>query len=381
MAIGSDRPLVTVCIPAWQAADFIDATLGFARGQTHGSLRILVSIDASSDRTEELCRRHAREDPRVEVMAHRTRIGWAANINSLLDAVESEYFFIYPHDDVIDARYVEVLLQRLAGVPEAASAQCNVLAVDPQGRQYISPGSSHEGPAHERIIASLVGHAVGEPLRSLTRTAYAADVRFPQTSRIGFEAHVAYQARLFAAGPTLHVPEVLYWRLGRRRGGMTESWKRFSIDELLADQRTNAEDCLHLIERQSVSPAQREMMVFALHVNLMQAIRRYESASRAPTLVDPRSVCASFAYEGIPPGIAVLPPALRRSVRRAYAYLVRAETVHHLRRRAIRPAARRMSSLGVRSGATVAAHRVWRRMRRRPRPVVLPPEVRARLQQ
>ena len=43
-----DATAVSVCIPAWRAAEFIDRTLRCARAQTHDALRIVVSIDLSA---------------------------------------------------------------------------------------------------------------------------------------------------------------------------------------------------------------------------------------------------------------------------------------------------------------------------------------------
>ncbi|NNC42690.1 MAG: glycosyltransferase family 2 protein, partial [Acidimicrobiia bacterium] len=96
----TSAPQVTVCIPTYQSESFIERTLGHASTQTHQNLRILVSVDQSEDATEEICRRYAAADSRFEVYAHESRLGWAHNLNFLLDKVESEFFFIYFHDDI-----------------------------------------------------------------------------------------------------------------------------------------------------------------------------------------------------------------------------------------------------------------------------------------
>ena len=75
--------VVSVCIPAYQAESFIDRTLHCAREQTYELQRIIVSIDASDDKTEEMCRSHAGDDNRIEVHAHTERLGWVDNINYL----------------------------------------------------------------------------------------------------------------------------------------------------------------------------------------------------------------------------------------------------------------------------------------------------------
>lgn len=93
---------VNVCIPAYEAEEFIDRTLRCARAQTFEDIRILVSIDVSADDTEGVCRTHAAEDERVEVLAQPRRLGWAGNVNFLLERAGGEFAFLYFHDDLIE---------------------------------------------------------------------------------------------------------------------------------------------------------------------------------------------------------------------------------------------------------------------------------------
>ena len=72
---------VTICIPAWHAEPFIARTLACARAQTHKNLRILVSVDQSTDGTEAVCRSQAAEDSRIEVRVQKERLGWSRNAN------------------------------------------------------------------------------------------------------------------------------------------------------------------------------------------------------------------------------------------------------------------------------------------------------------
>jgi glycosyltransferase involved in cell wall biosynthesis len=113
---------VSVCIPAYEAAAFIDRTLACARRQTHARLRILVSIDASEDATESICRRHAAGDPRIEVLAQPRRLGWSENANAVLARVRTPFCFLYFHDDIIVPDYVARLREALLQRPDAASA-------------------------------------------------------------------------------------------------------------------------------------------------------------------------------------------------------------------------------------------------------------------
>jgi len=60
--------LVTVIVPAFNAAATIDETLRSVRVQTHQQLEIIVVDDGSRDATAEIVRRHAEEDPRIRLI-------------------------------------------------------------------------------------------------------------------------------------------------------------------------------------------------------------------------------------------------------------------------------------------------------------------------
>ncbi len=98
---------VTICIPTWQAASFIDRTLSCARAQTYPLLRIVVSVDRCDDGTLALCQAHAKNDSRLEVIVQADRLGWSGNANAALDRARSEFFCLYFHDDVITPDYVD----------------------------------------------------------------------------------------------------------------------------------------------------------------------------------------------------------------------------------------------------------------------------------
>ncbi len=70
-------PLVSVIIPAKDEEATLDECLTAARAQEYPRLEILVVDDRSHDRTLEIARRHAAEDPRVRVIRNdRLPRGW-----------------------------------------------------------------------------------------------------------------------------------------------------------------------------------------------------------------------------------------------------------------------------------------------------------------
>ncbi|QFZ16928.1 glycosyltransferase [Saccharothrix syringae] len=75
---------VTVVVPARDEERVIDRCLSGLREQDYPDLRIVVVDDASADRTAEVVRRHAEEDPRVRlVQSAGPPSGWAGKVHAL----------------------------------------------------------------------------------------------------------------------------------------------------------------------------------------------------------------------------------------------------------------------------------------------------------
>ena len=189
---------VSICIPAWQSESFIERTLHCAAMQTHKSLQILVSVDHSEDATGVICESFARKDFRVSVFIQRERLGWARNVNFLLERVRSPFFFLYFHDDLIDPDYTRRLLKTLSKYPDAMSCHCDMGHFG--GSDYVSQGRTYTGSAAQRLATFLVTPTRGSPLRSLTRSAaLGKNLRLPTNAIGGFWANEPYLMRLVAA--------------------------------------------------------------------------------------------------------------------------------------------------------------------------------------
>ncbi len=313
---------VSVCIPAWRASGFIDQTLRCAREQTHDALRIVVSIDLSDDGTEEICRAHARDDGRVEVHTHCERLGWARNVNFLLDHVDTELAFLYFHDDIIEPMYTERLVGALRERPDATSAHCDMRHFG--ASNWVNPGRQYEGTAVERVVTFLVAPHRGSLLRSVLRRTILDDgLRMPTGSRAGVWANEPFLMKLVAAGPASWVPETLYRRWDKREGGLTDGWLSLGVDEIIDGHRVNAEYALAVIDGMRPSPEQRAVLLFALFVNMAGRMRDAERTYDAPTVSPPERLLPVFAGMTVPPALHTLPAPLRTWAEGAYDRLLR----------------------------------------------------------
>lgn len=301
---------VTICIPTWEAEGFIDRTLGCARNQTYANTRILVSVDQSGDATTEICKAHAREDARIEVFPQSTRLGWAGNVNFLLDRVSTEFYYIYFHDDLIEPTYTARLLKALHKRPDAASVHCDMGHFG--GSDHVSVGRDYEGTAGQRLISFLFSAQKGSPLRSMTRaTALDTGLRLPTEAEGGLWANQPFLMTLLAAGPALRVPEILYRRWDKRSGGLTDLWARYSLDQVISGFRTNARICFDILDSVGPTQIEKNLMTFGLYIYLMSQIRRAEYTFGAQTPLKPEALHPRFRDVLVPDALSQFTPQVR----------------------------------------------------------------------
>jgi glycosyltransferase involved in cell wall biosynthesis len=319
-------PDVSICIPTWQSQAFIERTLRFALGQTHRNLRVLVSVDHGSDDTAAICRSVAADDPRLELFEQPERLGWARNVNVLLDAVRTETFFLYFHDDVIVPQYTERMLTALRDHPEAASAHCSMGHFG--ASDHVSEAGDYPAGTARRLAWFLSSPLRGSPLRSLTRSSVLArGVRLPTDAVDGLWANEPYLLRLLSAGPAVGVRETLYFRWDKRAGGLTEGWSRLPLEQAYAGYRANIDSLFAAIDAAPISEAERAALRFCVFVQVVPRIRRIESEHRVAAARALDQLHPAFGGLASSPPLGILGEEIASLLQRRHAELMAGETV------------------------------------------------------
>jgi glycosyltransferase involved in cell wall biosynthesis len=88
----ADYPLVSIGVPVYNEARFLDASLASLRRQDYPNLEIVVADNASSDGTLAICERHAAEDPRIRIERSAVNRGALANFHRALELAQGTYF-------------------------------------------------------------------------------------------------------------------------------------------------------------------------------------------------------------------------------------------------------------------------------------------------
>lgn len=140
------NPLISILIPAYNAANYLPECLDSVREQTYANLQIVVVDDGSSDDTHRIATDYAMIDSRIEVYLQDNQ-GVAAARNNLLDKAKGDYVLFVDADDWIEPDMIDALLS-MAHTTNADIAMC--------GNFTERPGQPTERCSKKRHPISLL---------------------------------------------------------------------------------------------------------------------------------------------------------------------------------------------------------------------------------
>jgi glycosyltransferase involved in cell wall biosynthesis len=91
---------VTVGLPVYNGEDYLEQAIQSILKQTFGDFELIISDNASTDRTQDICEQLARIDPRIRYVRLDTNCGAARNYQRVFHLSRSPYFKWAAHDDV-----------------------------------------------------------------------------------------------------------------------------------------------------------------------------------------------------------------------------------------------------------------------------------------
>jgi len=236
---------VTIGVPVYRGHAYLAETLACVARQTCREIDVLVSIDGPDPECEALVEPYL-ADSRFRMVVQPERLGWVGNINWLLAHADTEYWLFQQQDDIIDDRYVEMLVGHARRHPEAALIYSDM---NPFGRieGSFAPAPPVRDPSPlMRQMIMLHGHYAAFAFRGLARLdarRRAGPIRTNDCANFGVD--IAWVTALARTGELHHVPEPLY--LKRYHENNTESlWWSWPRETRLAAWPCHTADMLEV---------------------------------------------------------------------------------------------------------------------------------------
>jgi glycosyltransferase involved in cell wall biosynthesis len=148
----SHLPRVSVGIPVYNGEPFLAQALDSILGQTFGDFEVIISDNASTDRTQDICRMYMAQDTRIRYVRNDVNLGAAKNYNRVFDLSSGEYFKWAAADDLCAPNYLAKCVAILDRQPEVILCYPQTTIIDEHGnviRPYddgldlCSPSVSH----------------------------------------------------------------------------------------------------------------------------------------------------------------------------------------------------------------------------------------------
>lgn len=215
-------PLVSIGMPVYNGAVYLEEALESLLGQSHPRLEILISDNASDDGTQEICERFAASNACIKYVRQPTNRGPFANFNFVASLARGEYFMWAAHDDLWDSQWVERLLNRLA--PGVFVAIGRLVQIDSAGQTIRDYGDlSFEGPSWLRLTRYFFAEewaGKANLIYGLCRTRAVREIEFKARTVGGYGADMHFVFDCLRHGTAVCDPSVaLYKRYATPRRG------------------------------------------------------------------------------------------------------------------------------------------------------------------
>jgi glycosyltransferase involved in cell wall biosynthesis len=111
------KPFITICLPAWNAAVFLRQAIACVYAQTSDDWELLMVDDGSKDDTWAIMQEHA-DNPKVRILQNERNLGQAGVFNRMMGEIRGKWMILLAADDFIVPHTVATLKAELENQPE-----------------------------------------------------------------------------------------------------------------------------------------------------------------------------------------------------------------------------------------------------------------------
>ncbi len=229
-------PRVSVGMPVYNGERYVKAALDAVLTQTFRDFELIISDNASTDATGEICREYAARDPRIRYSRNDENIGAARNSNRTVELATGQYFKWAHHDDLCAPEFLLRCVQVLEQQPAAVLCYPQSRVIDEHGDFVSDPEDGLDLRATdpvERYRAFLRRYRGGNwwinPMFGVMRTEVIKKTRLDGSY---FAADVVLLSELALMGEFHELSERLLYRRRHPEGsGNLDPWEKAVFED------------------------------------------------------------------------------------------------------------------------------------------------------
>jgi glycosyltransferase involved in cell wall biosynthesis len=252
-------------MPVYNGANYVRVAIASCLDQDFADLELIITDNASTDETEEICREFAAKDSRVRYVRNPDNLGAAPNYNLGFGMARGRYFKWCAHDDFISRDYLSATVAALEAAPAATLAFTRTQCVDEAGAPLDLVGTESaaigDSDPHERFARALRQMGTCYAIFGLFRT---DALRKSSLHRPYYGSDRALLAELALLGPFVRTEKGLFFNREHQTRSVhlvkkaeRRTWQASGAARFAAAEHINF--ALHLLEiagrhKQVVSP-------------------------------------------------------------------------------------------------------------------------------
>jgi glycosyltransferase involved in cell wall biosynthesis len=129
----ASKPRVSIGMPVYNEERYIGEALDSLLSQSVKNFELIISDNASTDRTGEICLAYAAKDSRVRYYRTETNVGSIANFNRVFQLSNADYFFFASGHDLWHESFIARCLEILEHDPSVVLCYPATRWIEPDG--------------------------------------------------------------------------------------------------------------------------------------------------------------------------------------------------------------------------------------------------------
>ena len=203
--------LVTVGLAVFNGENYVAEAIESVLGQTYENFELLISDNASTDTTAEICQQYAAQDSRVRYHQNERNLGANPNFNSLVEPASGAFFKWMAHDDLIAPDYLEKCVTALQTNRDAVVCHTAVKVINERGELICINENKLQGTTSSRVSDRLGAMILEDPYCQSIFSLFRTDVlRRTRLFHVTHNGDRLLMVELAMQGPFGHIDEPLF---------------------------------------------------------------------------------------------------------------------------------------------------------------------------
>lgn len=207
----STAPRLTIGLPVYNGQNYVSESLDCLLNQSYTDFELIISDNASTDETQDICLDYSARDPRIRYVRQDRNIGAVPNHNFLVQQARGALFKWAGHDDLFAPELVGRCIEALDDRPHHVLSHSYMGIVDAGGEvvEKYDYTLATDSPLAPERFRSLLYTDGGDDFYGVIRTSILRRITPHDSFYNGGRKLVA---ELSLWGPFYQVPEILFFR-------------------------------------------------------------------------------------------------------------------------------------------------------------------------